>query len=297
MDSHGNTLVPFKPKSTSDTLMACFCLYFYGREQHKDRMQMRRRLVNHFKNTIFYEETFDVRPDLGQIGLVRAFVNRLHKMYPNEIHQSANVFTVENPKRFKKEAISFIQKHQTEGFIFDKVTFCYILADLFNVHVVIYQPEEIFVSSDRLKELEYTLYLRHDRGFELLVPSKRYARHEYDPPVGLQTQKSMQSLSLFELNGHPFFPPSIIGYRMHTCEHRTEEEKIYRITGTWSDVTLYVFDETFTLLTCVSKRGKADPHFFGTGSNRIYVIFAKSLEDAKQAVQIESATDLFSQIH
>jgi hypothetical protein len=230
---------------------------------------------------------------------VRAMVNRLHAIHPEQVPKSAEVFYIRDEQRFAREAMTFIAQNRREGFVGDMFTFSYVFAELFGVDVHLYHPEETTLSI--VAFAKYHLYLRYHEGkFNLMLPQLQQV--QYVRPTGLIRTSSRASLPLFRLTSleKSFVPPNILDYRVHhLCIYDVGLHCVELIRGTaWSSflsVNQYAYvvgkvlvSDSLQVLSCVSSRGQCGPRFYvDVVPFQLYVIVESSIEEALKAIRIE----------
>lgn len=285
------------PESPRDTLMACFALFLTGKETRKERNLIRQRLMDHFQHIMRRDTEFFTHP------AIRAFVNRLHAIHPLEVPVSAEVFYIQNETRLEREAITFLNQNRQEGFVGDKFTMCYLFAELFQVDVHLYQPEEVVLSV--VPFVKYHIHIQHEHHrFNLLLPRVPAKRSAYITPSGPRLGPFRTQFPLYCLNGEiSFVPPAIEGYQVHSLiVYKGNSQNIYSVDlvngKTWTDILFdkssfgYVWlktePDTLEILSCISTKQRIAPRFYlNNFPCTLYFVVESSIEDAQKAIQIE----------
>ena len=285
------------PESPYDTLIACFTLFLTGKETRGERTRLRKQMMDRLYRLIFEREN-----QLSDVcfthASVRAFVNRIHAIKPNEIPKSAEVFYMRDETRFKHESITFITQNRREGYIGDMFVFCYLFAELFHVDVHLFHPEEVNLSV--IPFAKYHIYLRYNQGkFNLLLPHVKTVH--YNRPTGIIRQPSRMRRPIYHLTtlDKALIPPCLLHYRVHyLCIYETG---LHKIEAAWENVLkyeeyAYVFGKIVIgnvspkILSCVSRKGQCGPHFYvDVIPFEIYLIVEKNLQEAERAVMIEKS--------
>jgi len=286
-------LIPDSPK---DTLMACFSLFLTGKETRTERTKLRMRLMDHLYHLLFRDNQ-RLNEECFLHASVRAMVNRLHAIHPDQVPRSAEVFYIRDEERFKREALAFVMQNRREGFVGDMFTFSYLVAELFAVDVHLFHLEETTLSV--VAFAKYHVYVRYNDGkFNLMLP--RLQQAHFMRPMGITKMPSRTSLPMFHLNDNkPFIPPNILDYRVHhLCLYDTGLHAIEPIRTSWPKMLrdheyAYVVSKMVTtsalrVISCVSASGQCGPRFYvDVVPIQLYVIIEANMDEALKAVRIE----------
>lgn len=293
-DKFNNKLVIYPSDLDKDTLMGCFSIYLCGNDTRIERMKLRKRLLMYFKNCLESKQPY-IYP------CIRSFVNRIH-LTNESIPKSAECFFVNNEPEFLAEGLKFLQQNSQESFISDKHTFCYLVSDLFKIHVHL---NDLIVSCDVFDDNVYSMYIIENDGKFQLLTHYNNITNTYKPPHGLEREKSNLSVSMFMLRCcqsesvcsivDRFIPPSINGYNVHHCNiEKFDENLIYTVTPNpdklWRDIlkkdeTLFIYSG-FDCLTSVTSHGKTNPYFY-INNGKLACVIKKNQDDADRAVRYE----------
>lgn len=281
MEEYKDNFVEYPLNVEKDLLMACFSVFLSGSDCYLNRMQLRNRLLAHFKKCLESE-----KPWIH--NCIRSFVNRLH--FVQKTPKSAEIFFVESEAKFKYEGLKFIQDNSQESYISDKYTFAYIVSDIFKVHVNFIN--DTVVSNNPFDASQYTIYIAD--SFKLMVHAEKIHRINYKPSQGLLLSKNEISKSKYELRkckddtcfvvGH-FVPPNIKGYKVHTLLFEDfEKDCVYTIIGGERKQTLYIFDN----YDCISSVKRIiNPYFYIT-NGFLQCVECEGLEEAERAARYET---------
>jgi len=90
MDKFGNTLIAYNLQSKQDTLMACFTVFLYGRESQKDRLELRKKLLEKCtKNIEFVQKNADKE---GFISNKDTFINLFVELYQVNVYYNNELY-------------------------------------------------------------------------------------------------------------------------------------------------------------------------------------------------------------
>lgn len=293
-----NNVLAIQPTLTEkDTLMSSFCLFLCGNDSKAERFSLRKKLLQYFKSCLESPQPF-THP------CIKSFVHRLHAI--NQIiPKSAESFYLQSENHFISEGLSFIQRNSQESYISDKYTFCYLVSELFKVHVYL---GETILSSNIFDDSLYSMYIleQHDR-FYLLSPILKIHRIPYRSDHGIEKDPLTVAQSLFlclssfqgvcNLIG-TFIPPCVIGFKVHSFVLKNvNTNHVHMITPVrgklWRDVlkegeTLYVYSN-LTCLSSVSFHGKSNPYFYIEPEYSVlHCVIMNNQEDADRAVRYET---------
>jgi len=284
--------------SSYDTLMACFSLFLTGEETRSYRTKLRKEMMDCMQSIIFTQPGH-LSETCFDNAAVRAFVNRIHSIQPNEIPKSAEVLYIRDEERFKQEATTFITQNRREGYVGDMFTFCYLFAEMYRVDVHLFHPEKVTLSA--IPFAKYNIYIEYANGrFNLLLPTT-HKTPEYSLLPGIVTRQTRTRIAEFQIVTlkKSLVPPNILGYRVHyQCIYDTGQHLIEPVRKTWKEILKskeygYIWgkrltDNEITLLSCVSQRGYSGPRFYiDTVPFEIYLVVEENIEDAKKAILIE----------
>lgn len=295
-DSFGNRLVPFYPKMKKDTLMTCFALFLYNDETK--RHKIRSKLLERFEEMIDEDDCYRHAP-------VKALVLRLNAIDPKKYPKSAYDMSAEE---LRNEGHKFIdQSRIRDGYIFDKITYAYLFADIYhiNVTVVFYNNGE--EQHIKMMKAYYTLYLGiNDRhGFHLLIPESQVKKISFRPPRGILAPKMnfliQNSYDLRKCENNkscsvvaPIVPPSVRGYKVHMCSFFCEKDNtmfvVFPRNGFKINEPTYIYLND-KLVGYVDGESKTNPYFYieKTGNYILYVIQdVASQEEARKCIEIEA---------
>ncbi len=281
-DKFNNKLSIYPLNVEKDTLMACFSTFIYGSESYVDRMNLRKKIILHFKKCLECEKPY------AQL-CIRSFVSRL-KDVPTK---SAEMFFMNNEAKFRYMAEQFIIENSEEGYISDKYTFAYIVSELFKVHVNFVGDTEI--SANLFDEQYYTIYIVDN--FKLLTHYEKIQRVQYKPSNGLTVEKAKIATSKYELrlakNGEcpviaNFVPPSIVGYKVHTLYlSNFDKDSIYCLTLKSSiEETLFIYNN-FKCISSIKRNAKVNSYFYVEHSF-LQCVVANDQNEADRAVRYEA---------
>lgn len=277
----------FVPESTQDTLMACFCLFVFGKETKQIKMQMRQNLMDRFSKLIQSEDCYS-HPS------VQAFVHRLHMIQPQQVPNSAEQFFLRDEKRMERECFTFLAYNRRYGYVGDKFTFCYLFAECFSVDVYLYQPEQVHISV--MPFAKYSMHLYHqknDHRFYLMFPEIDLRPCPFITPKGVQ-RNSLRRIRMpkYYLNKQPMIPPAVKEHTVHhVCVYEQKDMYIVKSSDWPTDQYAYIYSQyephgELELLSCVSKAGQTGAWFrLKSVPCAIYVAVGSNSE---QAVRIES---------
>ena len=282
-----------------DTLMSCFTLFLSGKETRAHRVKLRKRMMNHLHHLIFNgdglsETCFTHAP-------VRALINRLHAINPEEIPKSAEILYIRDEQRFRREANTFITQNRREGFIGDMFTFCYLFAEMFKVDVHLFRPEEVVLSA--VAFAKYNIHIQYEESrFSLIPIQSTVVLPSYEPPLGIVRQPSRIIMGQYQIATlkKSLEPPRILEYRVHyQCIYDVGLHFIEPMHNkNWKSILksneyAYIWGNAIDggklkILSCVSNKGHANPRFYvDSVPFEIYLIVEKCLEDAERAIYIE----------
>jgi hypothetical protein len=294
-DEFGNPLIPLFPKSKQDTLMACFAIFVYNCESQKSKIKQ--RLLSNFESILGEQECY-------RNSAVKSLVLRLNSIDPRKYPKSAHDIDYD---QLKKEGVKFLQQARSrEGYIFDKITYIYLFAELYNINVTVIHPKEE-IQSIRIMKAYYTLFLFHNfQQFYLLIPEKQVKKIPFEKPLGYYYKKRMQLSvqSVYELrkccsenkecNVVTYIaPPSVQGYKVHSCHFFCEEDNTLFVVFPRNDFkireAIYIYLSSDELVGYVDLDSKTNAYFYvkKKGNHSLYVVPAESQEEAKQIINIE----------
>lgn len=272
--------------------MACISLFLTGKETRAQRSQLRKQMMDYLYQLLF------ATPDrLSETcfthASVRALVNRLHAIQPEEIPKSAEILYIRDEERMKRECMAFIMQNRREGYIGDMFTFFYLACELYKIDVHLhYHEEEVHLSV--VAFAKYHLHIQYNgERFNLLLPRLKLAK--YVRPTGIIRHPSRTNLPRFKLTslGKALVPPNILGYRVHYyCIYDKGLHAIEVMDEITSDYA-YVFGRVVTsdrvrCISCASRQGQCGPRFYvDVVPFEVYVVEEHSVEGALQAVKIE----------
>lgn len=258
-------------------------------------------MMDHFYKLIFVNPN-TLTDSCFTHASVRAFVNRIHAINPDDIPKSAEVFYIRDEARFKQEAMAFIMQNRREGYIGDMFTFFYLFCEMFKVDVHLFYGDREDVVLSVVAFAKYHIYISYSgERFSLFLP--RLKLTQYMRPMGIIKSPSRTSIPQFEITTlkKPMIPPNILGYRVHYLSiYETGLHALEPLRGnTWKrllkcDEYLYVFGKIVSgnklkCISCVSRdRGQCGPRFYVDNIPfEIYVIPERTIDEAAQAVWIE----------
>jgi hypothetical protein len=291
IDSKGNCLVELSPETSFDTYMASVCLILFGKETRAHRKNLRTRLLGWFKRCLFDEECF-------KFNCVKTFVARLNATHGEMLFpKSAETCFQTKREALLGEGSKFLEQSATrEGYIYDRFTYGYLVADVFNVNVVIHEERTIELSKNCLSEDDplYEIHLSYDgTRFKALVPKINRV------PFSMAEAAKMKNFELRRVSKDVcdvvtcFSPPAVIGYRVYICYvNNREKNTMYTVTQKnnfrFTEATYIIVGEE-----CVGyadQKHNLNPYFYLKEPNDrvcIALVNAKSIEDAMQCVQME----------
>lgn len=284
-------LVELCPESSFDTYMASVCLIMFGKETKAHRKSLRKRLLDRFKKCLFDEECF-------KFSCVKTFVARLNAIYGEAAFpKSAETCVQTKRDSLLREGTKFLEQSESrEGYIYDRFTYGYLVADVFNVNVVIHENQTmVHLSKNYLADDGplYDIHIRYDgTRFKALVPKINRV------PFNLINTK-MKNFELRRVSKDAcdvvtcFSPPAVIGYRVYICYvNNREKNTMYTVTQKnnfkFTEPTYIVIGDE-----CVGyadEKHSLNPYFYiKKPQDRVCIalVNAKSIEDAMQCVQME----------
>lgn len=280
----------FIPESKQDTLMACFCLFLFGKETNLQKRQMRKRLMDRFAKLI-------EREDCYTFASIQAFVNRLHSIHPNQIPRQAEQLFLRDQGRLVREGMTFLAQNRRNGFVGDKFTFCYLFAEVFSVDVHLYQPEEVALSVTPFAKYHMHLCHQKDHRFHLLFQAQEMSACPFQVPRGVYKSRPKIRMPKYFLNKKPMIPPAVKEYRVHhLCIYQSAN--LYTIeSAEWpTDRYAYIYAQyephgKLDLLSCASKKGQTGAWFrLKSVPCAVYVVVG---EEPEQSIHIESRFVVF----
>lgn len=280
-DKFGNPLVPLHPKSQNDTLMACFSIFVCNNESKKGKI--RTFLLDLFEQYLKKEKEF------FQFAPVKSLVMRLH--YTDENKYPRSSYDMDN-ETLKKECERFIdQGRNREGYIFDKVTYCYLFAEMYGIDIEIMHPKEEIQCIHIKQDAYYTMYLFHDYSkFYLLIPEKQVKK------IPLMYSQSIYDLRLCQPGKcnvvASFAPPVVNGFKVHQCRfHCTKENSMYVVFPAknirFTKPTYMYLGDKLVGYADIDSKTNVYFHVEQKGDHILYLVVAESMEDAWKCIEIE----------
>jgi hypothetical protein len=291
-DKFGNQLVPLYPKTSLDTLMACFAIFVYNNESKSNRTKIRLALLDQFER-LLKEEKYSHFPP------IKSLIMRLHhidnKKYPKSSYDM-------DKDLLHKECLHFLdQGRNREGYIFDKVTYCYLFAEMYKIDIIIIHPKEQ-VQTIHIRETYYTMYLFHDYDkFYLLIPEKQVKKIPFQSPLGKIQYNTMFAQSIYDLRlcqpGEckviaSFAPPVVDGFKVHQCKFYCKKDNNTYVVFPKNNIRFmkptYVYLEE-KLVGYADLDSKTNVYFQveKKGDYSLYIVVAESMEEARKCIDIE----------
>ena len=311
LDRHGNDLKVVDV----DSLMGCFALALTGRNNERERREMRRRLLERLRAIVFYgagdtlvardtdglvKDALSVSRGIVEDGPIRNSntpVSRDRAYSPSQssgeytahpsIRALANRAHLRNPLHFPRSAQAAheagLLRPECERFIIEHSERPHYIEDKFVFGYLvsdIYSVAVNFWDEARLVVSEnsnrYEVYIRHCNGhFDLLVPERRIVR-----------ERRRVVSSTYTLEGFGFFtPPEPYGFHVHTLE--VDIANAQQVQKVQSSVALsfYVFAND----SVIAKGREGEALFFlSIGKWRLKAVAEKVLEKAEQALVFET---------